>query len=156
MIGIYSSSLFTKKTLDMQNQISFYIKLKDKMTSYPIELPYAIEECIKDFSFDIKIIYEKIIINLKTKDYLSYTDATNHAFSEYKSNLFNKNDIDAVKRLMKCMDSSGTQGFINALDEHISYTKKELNKWEENEQKNKKLYFNLWMYAGIIIVVLLL
>ncbi len=156
ILGVYSSSLFGKKTSDMQNQISFYIKLKDKMTSYPIELSNAIEECFEDFDFDFKMLFEKLIFNMRTKDYQSYSEATNHAFNEYKSIYLNKNDIDAVKRLMKSMDSSGNQGFINALDEHISYIKKELDKWVENEQKNKKLYFNLWMYAGIIVVVVLI
>lgn len=140
----------------MQNQISFYTKLKDKITSYPIELPYAIEECIENFDFGIKVVYEKIIFSLKSKKYTSYAEATDYAFDECKSYCFKKCDIDAVKRLMKCIDSSGNIGFINALDDHIIYIKNELKKYEDNEQKNKKLYFNLWLYAGIIVVVLLI
>lgn len=155
-LGIYSSSLFEKKTSDMQNQISFYIKLKDKMKLYPIELSLAIEDCIKNFDFDFKYIFEKIIINIKSKKYISYAEATNDALSEYKSIYIDNDDIDAIKRLMYSMDCSGNEGFANALDEHILYIKKKLDKWLENEQKNKKLYFNLWIYTGIIIVVLLL
>ena len=155
-LGAYTSSLISNKISDLQNQISFYIKLKDKLTSYPIELTDAIEECIESFDFEFKIIFEKIISNVKNKDCSSYREAIDSAFCEFKSYYINKNDIDALKRMMSSIDSSGKQGYVNAIDELISYIKSELTKLSENEQKNKKLYFNLWMYAGIIIVVLLL
>ena len=126
------------------------LQTKIKYTYMP--LPDIFEEIAQSSSS----VISKIFNNAKEKmKKVSAGQAWEEAIEEVKEASFNKEDINTIKTLGKLLGKTDIEGQISEIELVQAFLETQIQKAEEECQKNQKLYKTLGIVGGLGIVIIL-
>ena len=152
VIGISIADRYTNRVNDLKNirNILNILETKIKFTYEP--LPQIFEEISNEFKGEVSRIFQ--IAKEKMVE-LSAGEAWHFAIENSNTNM-NEEDLNILNGLEKLLgktDIDGQLSEINLIKEFIDI---QIKKAEEEQIKNAKLYKNLGIMIGMIIVIILI
>ena len=149
-IGYIKAKIFEKRVIELNQFQNALVMFKSK-----IEFTYEpINSIFADISKVIYLNEENIFyktINFKEEIYSSWIKA----IDETRNNL-NKEDKDVIKMFGKMLGKTDISGQVNEICLTQSLVEKQIQKAEEEKNKNMKLYKTMGVVCGMGICIILI
>ena len=151
-IGILYSQKYQKRVLELKDFKTALNMLKTK-----IRFTYA---PLKDIFYDIsKSIKSKTAMVFETayKNMERYnaTNSWNNAINETEMSI-TKEDREIILQFGKLLGKTDIDGQINEIELSLNFLETQIEKAEEEKQKNSKLYKSLGIITGVGLIIILI
>lgn len=152
LLGITFANKYKDRVNDLKSirNILNIIGTKIKYTYEP--LPQIFSEISKTFDGEIGQIFK--ISKEKMKD-LSAGESWHYAIENSNTNM-NKEDLKLLMNLEKLLGKTNVEGQESEIELMKKFIETQIQKAEEEQRKNEKLYKNLGIIAGLAIVIILI
>lgn len=151
-IGIIYSQKYQKRVDELKD-----FKMAFNMIKTKIRFTYApLKEIFYDVSKNIKSKTSLIFTNVCS--YMEENDATkswNEAINETETNL-TKEDKEIISQFGKLLGKTDIEGQLNEIELSLNFLQMQIEKAENEKNKNAKLYKSLGVIAGVGIIIILI
>ena len=151
-IGILSASKYKNRVVDLKEMQSALNMLETKIKFTYSPLPDIFEEISEHVNPNISHVFRMASIKM---DSMNATDAWEQAIDISYTNL-NKEDISTVKGLGKLLGKTDVEGQISEIELVKKFLEIQIDKAENECNKNEKLYKTLGIVSGMGIVIILI
>lgn len=153
MLGIAHSGISKERIKNLENTADFFARLREKISYERSDLATAMSECAvgDDGSFAAEIT--GVCGTVKTEGRGFYDAWNTSVKSGYPSG---DEDIRTIDEFMKAADNGSAEAVMSAADSAIQKINQRLAELREYSEKNKKVFFSLWLYSGIFLVIMLM
>lgn len=151
-IGILSASKYKNRVVDLKEMQSALNMLGTKIKFTYSPLPDIFEEISEHVNPNISHVFRMASIKM---DSMNATDAWEQAIDISYTNL-NKEDISTVKGLGKLLGKTDVEGQISEIELVKKFLEIQIDKAENECNKNEKLYKTLGIVSGMGIVIILI
>lgn len=153
MLGIAHSGISKEKIKNLENTADFFARLREKISYERCDLATAMSECAVgdsgSFAAEITGVCDTVKINGK-----GFYDAW--IATVRRGNSLGNEDIRTIDEFMKAADNGSAEAVMSAADSTIEKINQKLTELREYSEKNKKVFFSLWLYSGIFLVIILM
>lgn len=152
LIGLAFANTYKQRTDDlksMRNILNIF-ETKIKYTYEP--LPQIFEDISKDYTGSISNIFK---ISISKMNELSAGEAWEYALDNSTTSM-NKEDINVLKNLGKLLGKTNIDGQLSEIELIKEFIDVQINKAEEEQRKNEKMYKNLGVIIGLALVIILI
>lgn len=154
LIGTAHNKLKEQKINELEKRILFFSKLREKVGYDNCDLATAMKEAAemseKEFSDEIISVCD----SMKESKYKSFFDAWKSSVKP--GFIATEQDNEIIADFMKTADNGSGAAVISAADNAICKIKERAASEKSKAEKNKKVYFALWIYAGIFLIIVLI
>lgn len=151
-IGILLAKRYGKRVeelKEMKNALNM-LKTKIKFTQEP--LPEMFEQISKTTNTLISNVFQKASNEMKK---INATQAWNQSIDETSLNI-NNEDKNIIKNFGKLLGKTDIEGQLSEIELTNNFIDMQIEKAEEEKQKNEKIYKTLGTVIGLAIVIVLL
>ena len=152
VIGISIADRYKNRVNDLKNirNILNILETKIKFTYEP--LPQIFEEISNEFTGEVSRIFQTAKEKMLE---LSAGEAWHFAIENSNTNM-NEEDLNILKGLEKLLGKTDIDGQLSEINLIKEFIDVQIKKAEEEQIKNAKLYKNLGIMIGMIIVIILI
>lgn len=147
-LGIYKAKKFEARERELK-------RIKNSLAFFKSKIEFTYEPIKEIFTQISKLVYlHKDNIFLRTTNYLeefNVNDSWNKAVDETVD--LNKEDREVLKMFGKLLGKTDKNGQISEIEISQSFIEKQIEKAEQEKNKNSKLYKSLGISLGIGIVI---
>ena len=150
-LGIYKAKTYENRERELK-------KIKNALAVFKSKIEFTYEPIQEIFMQISKSVYlHKDNIFLRTTRYLRDTDLSNSWNKSVDESIdFNKEDKEILKMFGKLLGKTDKKGQISEIEISQSFIEKQIEKAEQEKNKNSKLYKSLGVSLGIGIVIILI
>lgn len=153
LLGIAHSGIFKIRADSLEARAEFFARLREKISYDRSDLAAAMSECASADCGGLGADITKVCSNVKNRGEGFYKAWTATAEKRY---LFTEDDIRVIDEFMRAADNGSAESVISAADCAVQKIGDDLKKLREYGEKNKKVFFSLWLYSGIFLVIMLM
>ena len=151
-LGITIANKYKYRVNDLSIIRNILNILKTKINYTYESLPKIFEEIEQEFSCEVGKIFK--IAKEKMQE-MSAGEAWHYALENAHTNM-NEEDIRILKNLEKMLGKTNVEGQITEIELMEKFIDKQIEKAEEEQKKNEKLYRSLGIICGMAIVIILI
>ena len=151
-IGILSANRYKNRVVDLKEMQSALNMLETKIKFTYSPLPDIFEEISEHVNPNISHVFRMASIKM---DNMNATDAWEQAIDISYTNL-NKEDINTIKGLGKLLGKTDVEGQVSEIELVKKFLEIQIDKAENECNKNEKLYKTLGIVSGMGIVIILI
>ena len=151
-IGILYAQKYQKRVTELKDFKTALNMLKTKIRYTYAPLNDIFSDISKSVNSKVSSIFENAIIHMDRK---SATDSWNMAINETETSL-TKEDKEIICQFGKLLGKTDLDGQINEIDLSLNFLEAQIEKAEDEKQKNAKLYKSLGAITGIGIIIVLI
>ncbi len=153
LLGKAHSGIYKQRADELENLSDFFARLREKISYDRSDLATAMSECADGdcgcFAAEINDVCTAAKKNGK-----GFYDAW--LANGERQNIFAESDIRVIDEFMKAADNGSAESVMSAADSAIQKLGRNLKELREYGEKNKKVFFSLWLYSGVFLVIMLM
>lgn len=152
LLGIMFANKYKNRVNDLKQirRALNIFKTKIKYTYEP--LPQIFMNIANEFGDEIGEIFKTASINMKE---FSAGEAWKYAIQNSKTNM-NEEDLKVLENLEKLLGKTNIDGQLSEIELIEKFIDVQIEKAEEEQKKNEKLYKNLGVITGLAIAIILI
>lgn len=154
LIGKIITNESTKRLKELNVIRLFLVRMKELAKDGELNIADCIEVSVEKFDFKTKGRFVEFLRRIKYDNYTDFEDAWKSTNTDMKP-LAEKDEI-IFGNFVKLIDGHDINSFVSAIESAIEDISKIINELTNDEKKNRKLYYNLCICAGIFTVILLI
>ncbi len=139
---------FRVRDLKLLRNVLNVLETKIKYTYEP--LPKIFEDLSREFDYGISQIFAISKEKMKTS---SASEALEYGINKSETYL-NKEDLEILRNLEKLLGKTNVEGQLSEINLSKKFVDMQIQKAEEEQRKNEKLYRNLGIILGIVMVII--
>ena len=151
-IGMIISEKYKNRVIELKEMKSAFNILETKMKFTYEPLPVIFSDIIKNLKSNISYIFQIAVEKMKD---CTAGEAWNKALEECHTNL-NQDDINILKGLTSLLGKTSLEGQVSEIKLTSTFLDNQIQKAEEEEKKNKKMYRTLGVVIGLTSVIILI
>lgn len=152
LIGTIISNKYKKRVDELKEMKNALNMLETKMKYTYEPIADIFKQISTNLNCNISNIFKKAMSNMK---YNSAGEAWENALYNTATNL-NQEDINTLKNLSKLLGKTSIEGQISEIKLTINFLDTQIEKAEEEKNRNQKLYKNLGIIVGLTLIIILI
>ncbi len=152
ILGLSMANKFKCRVKDLKTMRNILNILETKIKYAYEPLPQIFDDIAKEFDDSIGEIFLVTKENMKE---LSAGEAWNLGLTNSNTSM-NDEDINVLKNFKKLLGKTNVEGQLSEIELMKRYIDIQIQKAEEEDKKNEKLYKNLGIIVGLAIVIILI
>jgi stage III sporulation protein AB len=149
--GVIISNKYKNRVEELKEMKKGFSILETKMKYTYDVLPEIMQDVSMSLSKNIKNIFANTAINMKQ---YNAKEAWNYAIEQSNTNM-NKEDIELLKGFGKLLGKTDIDGQVSQIELTSNFLETQIEKAEQEQRVNSKLYKTLGGVLGLAIVILL-
>lgn len=147
-LAISNKYKFRVRDLKLLRNVLNVLETKIKYTYEP--LPKIFDDLSKEFNGGISQIFALSKEKMKTA---SASEALDYGIDKAETYL-NKEDLEILRNLEKLLGKTNVEGQLSEINLSKKFIDMQIEKAEEEQRKNEKMYRSLGIILGIVIVII--